>query len=95
MEDKSWKDNELDFWCYCYVFDANAYIPLNASDQEKYEIFKKIYDEFLKDIPEWIAGNIIMTILNEFEEGEDVTEQHIRSIVDDELDKLKSGGILQ
>lgn len=95
MMDKSWKDDELDFWCYCYVFDANAYMPLNESDKNKYEIFKKVYDGFLKDIPEWIAGKIIIIILNIFEESENVTEEYIKLVVETEIDKLKRDGILR
>lgn len=46
------KDDELDFWCYCYVFDGGAYESLTSEDQNKYEMFIKMYDKHLKELVE-------------------------------------------
>ena len=43
-------DDDLDFWCYAYMFDAHPYMPLSEDDQERFIIFKKTYDKYVKDL---------------------------------------------
>ena len=47
---RGYNDNDLDFWCYAYIFDAKSYSRLHHEDKEKFEIFKKIFDKYIKDI---------------------------------------------
>ena len=57
------KDDELDFWCYCYVFDGGAYESLTSEDQNKYEMFIKMYDKHLKELVENQRSYAVDTVI--------------------------------
>lgn len=76
------KDDELDFWCYCYVFDGGAYESLTSEDQNKYEMFIKMYDKHLKELAENQRPYAVDTVIRcldakdiEIEEFEEVVKQ--------------------
>lgn len=76
------KDDELDFWCYCYVFDGGAYESLTSEDQNKYEMFIKMYDKHLKELVENQRSYAVDTVIRcldkkniEMEEFEKVVKQ--------------------
>ena len=76
------KDDELDFWCYCYVFDGGAYESLTSVDQNKYEMFIKMYDKHLKELVENQRSYAVDTVIRcldekniEMEEFEKVVKQ--------------------
>lgn len=45
------KDDDLEFWCLCHVYDAGAYEQLSPENQEYYELFAKLYDSHVADLP--------------------------------------------
>ncbi len=45
------KDDDLEFWCLCHVYDAGAYEKLSPENQEYYELFVKLYDSYVDDLP--------------------------------------------
>lgn len=48
---RGFNDEDLDFWCYAYIWDAKPYGTLNYKDQEKFDLFKRIYDTHVKELP--------------------------------------------
>lgn len=43
-----WYDNDLAFWCYCYIFDGRAYEKMDLELVPIYEKFIKTHDEIIK-----------------------------------------------
>lgn len=39
-------DDDLMFWCYCYIYDGDAYKPLTEDNHAVYDLFVKYYKEF-------------------------------------------------
>ena len=59
-------DDSLEFWCLCYVFDGGSYQKLSSDDIEYYNLFKELYDTYVKCLP-WnmqhtITGQMITSI---------------------------------
>lgn len=87
------KDNDLDFWCYCHIFKAKAYVRLGEENRNKYLLFKNVYDKRIKKLPVFVASNIISVILNKFKEDDNITETMIAQIIDDEVNGFNKAGI--
>ena len=51
-------DDSLEFWCLCYVYDANAYQELSVENQKYYEIFKSLYSKHVADL-QWNVKHLL------------------------------------
>lgn len=84
--EKSWHDNDLLFWCYAYVFDGGAYESLDSESLKKYELFKKMYDKYIENIPykykTYCLKSILVYLDNE-ELNMEKFESHIKKCVDE------------
>lgn len=61
-------DNSLEFWCFCYVYDAGAYEELNHDDEEYYNLFVELFDTYVAE-SQWnvkhiLTGQMISEISN-------------------------------
>lgn len=93
LVDMGHKDNDLDFWCYCYVFKVKAYARLSKENRNKYVLFKDAYDKRIKKLPVFVASNIILVILKKFKEDDNITETMIAQIINDEEKGFNKAGI--
>lgn len=75
-------DDSLEFWCFCYVYDAGAYEELSPKDQKYYQLFCKLYDTYIADLP-WNVKHILTGYMigglgnNTIEQYEDFTLKEI------------------
>lgn len=57
--DLAFEDDNLDFWCLCYAYDAGAYKELTFDDEEYYNLFTDIYDTYVALLP-WNVKHLII-----------------------------------
>ena len=72
--------------CYAYVFDGGAYESLDSESLKKYELFKKMYDKYIENIPykykTYCLKSILVYLDNE-ELNMEKFENHIKKCVDE------------
>lgn len=66
--DLPYDDNDLEFWCFCHVYDAGAYVKLSKDDRKYYQLFVELYDKYVADLQlnvrHLITGQMIAGIGN-------------------------------
>lgn len=83
--DLPFNDDDLEFWCLCHVYDAGAYEKLSPENQKYYELFIKLYDSYVADLPlnakHAMVGHMMIGIeKNSIEEYSDYVESGIKII---------------
>ena len=79
---KPCEDDSAEFWAMCYVFDGGAYEPLDKFEQEKYETFTEVFDEYIKELPQkafFVALYSAIGYLKEFNSK----EEYIAAVLND------------
>lgn len=52
------RDNNLEFWCLCHIYDGGAYEQLSEDDQSYYELFQELYDTHVANL-QWNLNHLI------------------------------------
>lgn len=86
-------DNDLMFWCYCYMFDGGAYEKLSAEDKKQYTAFQKVYDKYIRDEKRvMIKSFAILILINTLNETKSLLGvRDLSKIVKDNMEKLHNG----
>lgn len=81
-------DDDLEFWCYCYAFDGGAYQELSGADKDKYNLFVKVFDDYICNLPNNIKLPVIgiaVAKLNDTNSNDEYVE-----VIKKDIGKLKT-----
>lgn len=72
-------DNTALFWAYCYLFDADAYMPLSGEESAKYEKFLDALEKEDRDTPPFILSLLANAIIEEDKQAAEAYQFHINA----------------
>lgn len=56
--DLPYEEDSLEFWCLCRVYDVVAHQELSLEAQKHYELFEKLYNAYITDLP-WKVKHVL------------------------------------
>lgn len=87
LHELPYRDNNIEFWCYCYAFDGGAYEKLSEEYQVLYSNFTFVYDSYIKNLPNNIKYPILNAAILNLTDS-DITIEEYKNQVIKEINKF-------